>query len=376
MVVRYDWAAMANAVFTLAAGPFDAEEVKAAFLATPTLTAIDAARAARSGRSKGAATPGGIVAVGLDESVANALALELTARGIDAKAVDEAWLRLPVPQPCMRAEVTDTELVFHLYDGTLAVAWSDVACISCGVVTATRGRALSDAMPIRRACGGATRQILTPEPLPMDRSFLEQDRLILEVVLEEPLRRFRFQSDQFHIGSARAREGAVSPYRERRGPQKNVALLLSELVDRAERAGVSLGTRALLAEGRPHRYRSMTEFVHEVAWLLWRHRGPMVAARAHPFFVEDVERDEQSALADRALEARTVEHDRYMESTRHKDVVIGAVGGGLGSAVLAVSVLEQVSLIAVVGAAALALLTSGVTTDLLRKRRSDLFWGA
>lgn len=363
---------MAYAVFTHRAGPFDTDALRAAFAATPTLTTIDAKRAERHGATTKLFIAGGVLTVGMQREVAEALARELTERGIHATPVDESWLALPVVQTCKKVELTSAAFTLHLYDGPLQVAWPEVACVSAGVVSIGRNLAPSDAQPIPALRYGDRAQFLKPgEVIQRDRSFLEQERLVLDVVVETPLRRFRFQADQFVVLPS-GRNRADSPYRDRQTTDEMFAL--NDLVRWAESAATSHGTDQLLSQGKPHRYASTRDFAHEIAWLLWRHRGPAVNRRNAPFSALDESAAERSISANRALLDKTREHSHLMAETQSKDAVFSATGGMTTALLLGVSILERASSAGVFAFALVGAAITAVLYSALRAWRSRRFW--
>lgn len=362
---------MAYAVFTHRAGPFDAEALREAFAATPKLTAIDAKRAERMNTRTRVGIPGGVIMVGLETEVAETLARELSDRDIRAEAVDESWLALPLLQPCKRADTTHDGLVLHLYDGPLSVRWPDVACISAGVVTVARNTAASDAMTMPGMRFPHTTQVTAPHAIQPERSYLEKDELILDVVVEEPLRRFRFKSDQFVV-QAPGRGERDSPYRDREA--RGEVLALSELVHHAEEAAQSTGAERLLRDGEPHVYKSLTDFAHEIAWLLWRHRGPAVNRRATPFKMNDEEAAARSEVAQRALAHKTAGLDHLMATTQRADATISAAGGTSTALLLGLSILESFSVGGVLGVIGVGAAGGVVLYRTLRQWRARRFW--
>lgn len=312
---------VAYAVFTRVRGHLDPVALRAAFDATPLLTAIDAQRALRVNRAGASTIPGGVITVGLEAPVARQLAEALTERGIVADAVDEAWLALPNPQTCRKYELTATEVIFELYDGPVHVPYQRIACVACGVLP-TEKLVTADT-PKPRFHLQSSAKLIAP-PTTSGRKRVRSSELMVDIVMADPPRRIRLRSERLDLPS----DGKDTAYRG--GPQLSghLSQLVTDLAKRADTAALSLGAERVVEEGKVHRYHSHTEYNKELAWLLWRYAGPAVGGRDQPFSSLRPRAD----LVSREYHARMEELDAHLRKSEKIDLLISGatgIGGGL-----------------------------------------------
>lgn len=309
-----------TAVFRHAAEPVSAKALAKAFEASRELTAHDAQRSARRA--------GGVVALGLEASEAKTIVQALRGVGVSAEAVDGSWLGLPRPRSCRRADLeADTFVAYDSHGAPVPVRWSEVAALAVGAVPTIERVKVKDAYATDEGVVDAEYELQT------------SDRVLLDIVTSEPLRRFRIESTKFNYGCLGGSR--------RDNSRDNFVALLHYIIAHATDPALSRGAEKLVHDPkRTVRYETERELEHELAWLLWRFRGPgrridgETPLRDKPF-VPANENEARSfterarvAAAERVMGDNVARHERHMEASLTTDRALSAIAGLLTTAFL------------------------------------------
>jgi hypothetical protein len=231
------------------------EQLTGAFLATGTLTRVDALTRHRDAY--------GILMEGLPESLAQALQTALAAEGVEAEVVPQAGIPLlPKGYALRRADLTAEALVWYdTMDRTRSLPWSQVIVIACGYVHITKSeRNYLSLMQRTRPINVYHADIAPPS---VEERVVEEDILLLDLLLGAEPWRLRLTANHFNYGCLGSRKTANAGF--------NFPLLVNDLLHAAPRALPNRGTLAFIRENADfYRYRSSQAFEDETRWLGWK----------------------------------------------------------------------------------------------------------
>jgi hypothetical protein len=307
---------MSFALFLHEPRQLPARQLAEAFERCPSLTAADAERWAPGAR-------GGVVATGLSREDAQVVARELGKLGRAVELVDDRWLTLPATKAVRRAKPRLAGFEVHdPYGGKQTLAWAQVVAVAAGVLRVGKNTRVGEAELGSRSLGSEYEEAVY--------EYQQSDSLVLDVISEEPLRRYRITADKFDFECLGKRKTARS--------NDNLVELLRDIVGYAGELAIAPGAQLTLEQGRATRvHRSPMTYDAELAWVLWRHRGPGAARhgepvhRTEPYSAAGVEtktftEGARAASAQRVLDSNVADHDRHMRDRRPVDMALAALG--------------------------------------------------
>lgn len=308
---------MAYALLLPTREPPDADAVAAAFEASPDLVPADARRRGGAGQ--------GVLAIGLQRPSARSVQRHLLELGVVAEVVTEAWLQLPEEMTCRRAAPSAEALrIYDAHGQARSVPWAQVKLIAAGHVP------VGEQVMVQRDASSVLMGEYGEYDVAPEYEYRETDCLLLDIVCDEPVRRYRITSDRFDYGYLGERKTSSS------GP--NFAKLVRDLAANATGVPLNAGAEALVAQTRSVvRYRRSQLFERESGWLLWRHHGPGAQYdgdldyRREPFVAEppvDTFTDRaRKHQADRVIAETAQDFDRHMKQGRPWDRVMAGAAG-------------------------------------------------
>jgi len=305
------------------ATPLEAGVVEEAFAEVDGLVAADGASHARRSR--------GVLVSGLRKEAAKALQSALLERGVVVERAEDRWLTVPPITRCRKAAVEAEGLVVQdMYGRPTTVPFERILAVAGGMVTEGEIERTKDARVVRRGRYGV-------EVEDAEHGYAERDNLVLDIVSDEPVRRYRIEADRFDYGYLGERKRGSS--------LQNMALVVGDLLGARPAIPTGRGVERLLAGGRKQeRYRHPRDLDREIAWLLWRRHGPGAALdgvidhRTEPLgdqpptAAERFEDNVKAATVERIRQDLSMDRERYLARTKTLDMALGGVAGALAVA--------------------------------------------
>jgi hypothetical protein len=252
------------------------EQLSAAFRGIPGLTPVDAAIMCKDSL--------GILARGLEQTVALQLQAALLAQGVDTEVMDQTALPvLPQMMGVLRVDcMQDALIVCDMLGRKSSLDWKDVMLIAAGKVAVIEFKRKSSAAiaPEKRGGLGMIDEFLfkgsgLPQPGETQLAYPDpdyhtaekrHDRWMAEVITRGAAMRCHFEAQTagqilFHYLEGR-RTGDVA---------ENFTLLAQDLCSHAPAAAINRGAY-YLREGNANvlTYPGRNAFYDEIVWLLWR----------------------------------------------------------------------------------------------------------